>query len=46
MEKGKANCRARLIYRRRFKALNGAEGIYEAFVDFEKEVSVVAARTL
>ena len=27
-------------------ALNGAEGIYEAFVDFEKEVSVVAARTL
>ena len=26
--------------------LNGAEGIYEAFVDFEKEVSVVAARTL
>jgi 5-(carboxyamino)imidazole ribonucleotide synthase len=29
-----------------FKALNGAEGIYEAFVDFEKEISVVAARTL
>ena len=29
-----------------FKALNEAEGIYEAFVDFEKEVSVVAARTL
>lgn len=29
-----------------FAALNGAEGIYEAFVDFEKEVSVVAARTL
>ncbi len=29
-----------------FKALNGAEGIYEAFVDFAKEVSVVAARTL
>jgi 5-(carboxyamino)imidazole ribonucleotide synthase len=29
-----------------FEALNGAEGIYEAFVDFEKEVSVVAARTL
>jgi 5-(carboxyamino)imidazole ribonucleotide synthase len=28
-----------------FKALNGAEGVYEAFVDFEKEVSVVAART-
>ena len=29
-----------------FAALNGAEGIFEAFVDFEKEVSVVAARTL
>jgi len=29
-----------------FTALRGAEGIYEAFVDFEKEVSVVAARTL
>ena len=29
-----------------FAALNGAEGIYEAFVDFEKEVSVIAARTL
>jgi len=29
-----------------FHSLNGAEGIYEAFVDFEKEVSVVAARTL
>jgi 5-(carboxyamino)imidazole ribonucleotide synthase len=26
--------------------LRGAEGIYEAFVDFEKEVSVVAAHTL
>ena len=29
-----------------FAELRGAEGIYEAFVDFEKEVSVVAARTL
>lgn len=28
-----------------FAGLRGAEGIYEAFVDFEKEVSVVAART-
>jgi len=28
-----------------FAALRGAEGIYEAFVDFEKELSVVAART-
>jgi 5-(carboxyamino)imidazole ribonucleotide synthase len=26
--------------------LGGAEGIFEAFVDFEKEISVVAARTL
>jgi 5-(carboxyamino)imidazole ribonucleotide synthase len=29
-----------------FEELRGAEGIYEAYVDFEKEVSVVAARTL
>ncbi|MBA4146926.1 MAG: 5-(carboxyamino)imidazole ribonucleotide synthase [Verrucomicrobia bacterium] len=29
-----------------FARLNGAEGIYEAFVDFEKEISVVAARGL
>lgn len=29
-----------------FDALKGAEGIYEAFVDFEKEMSVVGARTL
>ncbi len=29
-----------------FANLNGAEGIYEAFVDFDKEVSVIAARTL
>ena len=28
-----------------FANLKGAEGIYEAFVDFEKEISVVAART-
>ncbi|NDB77231.1 MAG: 5-(carboxyamino)imidazole ribonucleotide synthase, partial [Verrucomicrobia bacterium] len=28
-----------------FANLKGATGIYEAFVDFEKEVSVVAART-
>ena len=26
-------------------ALGGAEGIYEAFVNFEKEISVIAART-
>ena len=29
-----------------WKSLNGAEGIYEAFVSFEKEISVVGARTL
>jgi 5-(carboxyamino)imidazole ribonucleotide synthase len=29
-----------------FDTLVGQEGIYEAFVDFEKEVSVVATRTL
>ena len=28
-----------------FALLKGAEGIYEAFVDFEKEISVVGART-
>lgn len=28
-----------------YDLLRGAEGIYEAFVDFEKEISVVAART-
>lgn len=29
-----------------FNALKGQEGIYEAYVDFEKELSVVGARTL
>lgn len=29
-----------------FAGLHGAEGIYEAFVGFEKELSVVAARTV
>ena len=29
-----------------WKNLNGAEGIYEAFVSFEKEISVVGARTV
>ena len=29
-----------------WRAMHGAEGIYEAFVSFEKEISVVAARTL
>lgn len=29
-----------------FNALKGQEGIYEAYVDFEKELSVVGARTI
>lgn len=29
-----------------FAALRGAEGIFEAFVDFESEISVIAARSL
>jgi 5-(carboxyamino)imidazole ribonucleotide synthase len=29
-----------------FANLGGAQGIYEAFVDFEKEISIVAARTV
>ena len=29
-----------------WESLRGAEGIYEGFVEFEKEISVVAARTL
>ncbi|MCI0743810.1 MAG: 5-(carboxyamino)imidazole ribonucleotide synthase [Verrucomicrobia subdivision 3 bacterium] len=33
-------------YAEAFAGLRGAEGIYETFVDFEKELSVVAARTL
>ena len=28
-----------------FATLNGSEGIFEAYVDFEKEISVIAART-
>ncbi len=29
-----------------FAALNGSEGIYEAYVDFEREISVIGARTM
>ena len=43
--KGQAKLRPDSDLASAFAALNGAEGIYEAFVDFEKEVSVVAART-
>lgn len=44
--KGQSKLRADSDLAAAFAALNGAEGIYEAFVDFEKEVSVVAARTV
>ena len=43
--KGQAKLRPDSDLAAAFAALQGAEGIYEAFVDFEKEVSVVAART-
>ncbi len=43
--KGQAKLRSDSDLSAAFAALHGAEGIYEAFVDFEKEVSVVAART-
>ncbi len=43
--KGQAKLRSDSDLSSAFAALHGAEGIYEAFVDFEKEVSVVAART-
>ena len=43
--KGQTKLRAEAELAGAFAALDGAEGIYEAFVDFEKEVSVVAART-
>lgn len=43
--KGQAKLRSESDLRPAFEALRGAEGIYEAFVDFEKEISVVAART-
>ena len=44
--KGQVKLRGAAELTEAFAALRGAEGIYEAFVDFEKEVSVVAARTL
>ncbi len=44
--KGQSKLRSEADLSPAFNALNGAEGIYESFVDFEKEVSVVAARTL
>ena len=43
--KGQQKLRATAELPGAFANLRGAEGIYEAFVDFDKEVSVVAART-
>ena len=43
--KGQQKLHARSDLPAAFTRLQGAEGIYEAFVDFTKEVSVVAART-
>ncbi len=44
--KGQQKIKAQDELKAAFENLKGAEGIYEAFVDFEKELSVVAARTL
>jgi 5-(carboxyamino)imidazole ribonucleotide synthase len=44
--KGQSTLRSANQLETAWAALNGAEGIYEAFVDFEKEISVVGARTL
>ena len=44
--KGQVKITATDQFENAWNALNGAEGIYEAFVSFEKEISVVAARTL
>ncbi len=44
--KGQVKLRSAAELTNAFLALKGAEAIYEAFVDFEKEISVVAARTL
>jgi 5-(carboxyamino)imidazole ribonucleotide synthase len=44
--KGQAKVTYPAQLRDAFAGLRGAEGIYEAFVDFEKELSVVAARTV
>lgn len=43
--KGQQKVYAQSDLERVFAALGGAVGIYEAWVDFEKEISVVAART-
>jgi len=44
--KGQQKIRASSELPQAFANLRGAEGIYEGFVDFEKELSVIVARTL
>jgi 5-(carboxyamino)imidazole ribonucleotide synthase len=44
--KGQRKIRSESEIPEAFAGLRGVEGIFEAYVDFEKEVSVVAARTL
>ena len=44
--KGQQKIRASSELSQAFANLRGAEGIYEGFVDFEKELSVIVARTL
>ena len=44
--KGQMKVKAQSELPAAFDALRGAEGIYEAFVDFEKEISVIAARSV
>lgn len=42
--KGQSKINSRADVENAFAALNGREAVYEAFIDFEKEVSVVCAR--
>ncbi|MEW6305102.1 MAG: 5-(carboxyamino)imidazole ribonucleotide synthase [Verrucomicrobiota bacterium] len=44
--KGQVKLQSREQLEAAWKGLAGAEGIYEGFVDFAKEISVVAARTV
>jgi 5-(carboxyamino)imidazole ribonucleotide synthase len=44
--KGQVKLQSKADLEPAWEKLNGAEGIYEAFVDFEKEISVIGARTV
>jgi len=44
--KGQQKVRSESELKEAFRNLRGAEGIYEAFVNFQKEISVIVARTL